>query len=61
MGFGKNRKGSGVILTGAFAVPAAISFAQQGIVSAGLGYTLNGRRCLFSERYYENCLERSIL
>lgn len=34
MFFNRNRKGGGVILTGSFVVPAAISLAQQGIVSA---------------------------
>lgn len=44
MEFSKNRKGRGVILSGVFTVPAAISLAQQGVVSAGCGYgyTLNG-------------------
>lgn len=44
MEFSKNRKGRGVILTGVFIVPAAISLTQQGVVSAGWGYgqALNG-------------------
>ena len=37
MGFIKNRRGSCAILTGAFAVPAAMSLAQQGVVSATPG------------------------
>ena len=37
MGFVKNKKGSGMILTGAFVVPAAMSSVQQGVVSATPG------------------------